>query len=403
MKKYRSLKSIFHQFDRQTAERFAQERRDMGYETSFVLGDYTLFYTVTPQLLLLQEQILLNERTLEELAASLPATARASYLYELITQEISATNEIEGVRSTRQEIQEALEAEPSDNKKFREIARLYVELSQGKVNVPRSLEEIRATYDRLFGSEIADEDRPDGRLFRAGPVYVHDGSGAIIHAGARGEDALEQQLQAMLDHLESADVPFLLSRAVSHFMFEAAHPFYDGNGRFGRFLLSAQLQEVLSTYTVLTLSRVVNQKKEEYHRAFSDVEEPLNYGEVTSFAHVILGFIYAAQRELLHDFGQKKQLIQSLRERVDGLKEGSSELGSDVCEVLFIVGQTYLLSGARGLTWDELTQMLEKSRNTVRAYLEELEQQKLIERTSSRPLRVRLSEVGKALLFPEHA
>ena len=44
--------------------------------------------------------------------------------------------------------------------------------------------------------------------------------------------------------------------------------------------------------------------------------------------------------------------------------------------------------------------MLEKSRNPVRAYLEELEQQKLIERTSSRPLRVRLSEAGKALLFP---
>lgn len=355
------------------------------------------------QLLLLQEQILLNERALEELAASLPATARASYLYELITQEISATNEIEGVRFTRQEIQEALDAEPSDNKKFREIARLYVELSQSKIEAPRTLEEIRATYDRIFGAEIADEDRPDGRLFRAGSVYVHDGAGAIIHAGARGEEALEQQLQAMLDHLESADVPFLLSRAVSHFMFEAVHPFYDGNGRFGRFFLSAQLQEVLSTYTVLTLSHVVNQKKEEYHRAFSDVEEPLNYGEVTSFAHVILGFIYDAQCELLDDFRQKRELIESLRERVDGLKDGSFELASGACDVLFIVGQTYLLSGGRGLSWDELTQMLEKSRNTVRAYLVELEQQKLVERTSSRPLRIRLSEAGKTLLFPEYA
>ena len=71
--------------------------------------------------------------------------------------------------------------------------------------------------------------------------------------------------------------------------------------------------------------------------------------------------------------------------------------------MLFIVGQTYLLSGGRGLSWDELTQMLEKSRNTVRAYLVELEQQKLVERTSSRPLRIRLSEAGKTLLFPEHA
>lgn len=118
---------------------------------------------------------------------------------------------------------------------------------------------------------------------------------------------------------------------------------------------------------------------------------------------MILGFIRDAQLELIDDFGAKKQLIQSLRERVDSLKDGSFELASGACEVLFIVGQTYLLSGARRLTWDELTQILEKLRNTVRAYLEELEQQKLIERTSSRPLRVWVSESGKALLFPEHA
>ncbi|MGH1978553.1 Fic family protein [Rothia sp. L_38] len=403
MKKYRSLKSIFHQFDRQTAERFAQERRDMGYETSFVLGDHTLFYTVTPQLLLLQEQILLNERTLEELAASLPATARASYLYELITQEISATNEIEGVRSTRQEIQEALDAEPSDNKKFREIARLYLELSQGKVDVPHTLEEVRATYDRLFGSEIADEDRPDGRLFRAGPVFVHDGAGKIIHTGARDEEALEQQLRAMFDHLENTEVPFLPSRAVSHFMFEAAHPFYDGNGRFGRFFLSAQLQEVLSTYTVLALSHLIKQKKEEYHRAFTEAEEPLNYGEVTLFAHVILGFIRDAQLELIDDFEAKKQMMQLLHERVDGLKSGESELSAGALDALFILGQAHLFSGGRGIEWSDLAQILGKSRNTVRAYLVEVEQERLVERTSSRPLRVRLSEAGKALLFPGHA
>ncbi|MBF0808051.1 Fic family protein [Rothia nasimurium] len=403
MKKYRSLKSIFHQFDRQTAGRFAQERRDMGCETSFVLGDHTLFYTVTPQLLLLQEQILLNERTLEELAPSFPATARASYLYELITQEISATNEIEGVRSTRQEIQEALDAEPSDNKKFREIARLYLELSQGKVDVPHTLEEVRATYDRLFGSEIADEDRPDGRFFRAGPVYVHDGAGKIIHAGARDEEALEQQLRAMFDHLENTEVPFLLSRAVSHFMFEAAHPFYDGNGRFGRFFLSAQLQEVLSTYTVLALSHLIKQKKEEYHRAFTEVEEPLNYGEVTLFAHVMLGFIRDAQLELIDDFEAKKQMMQLLYERVDRLKSGESELSAGALDVLFILGQVHLFSGGRGIEWGDLAQILGKSRNTVRAYLVDVEQERLVERTSSRPLRVRLSEAGKTLLFPGYA
>lgn len=227
MKKYKSLKTVFHQFDAPTAQEEARRRRANGFETSFRVGEHSLFYTATPQLLVLQEQVLLNERTIEQLAADIPLAAQRGYLYELIVREITATNELEGVRSTRQEIQEALEAEPLENKSFREIARLYLELSEGRIEAPRTLQEIRDIYDALFGAEISSQDALDGELFRAGPVYIRDGAGATVHAGTQGEPAIWEQLQAMLAHLEE-DTPFLLSRVVSHFMFEAVHPFYDG-------------------------------------------------------------------------------------------------------------------------------------------------------------------------------
>lgn len=400
MRKYKSLKKVFHQFDAVVAEEEGQRRRSKGFETSFQVGDYSLFYTSTPQLLVLQEQVLLNERTISQLALDIPVAAQRSYLYELIIREIASTNELEGIRSTRQEIQEALEAEPSENKSFREIARLYLELSEGKVDAPRTLQEIRQTYDKLFGSEISAEDALDGELFRAGPVYIRDGAGKTIHAGTQDESVIWEQLQAMLEHLED-EAPFLLSRVVSHFMFEAVHPFYDGNGRFGRFMLSAQLYDVLSVYTVLTLSAVIYQKKATYYKAFSEVEDPLNRGDATQFAQVMLEFIRDAQLELISDFYAKKQLMSSLSNRIKTLHEKKKELSSGAIDALYVLGQVHLFGGGAGLEWEALRQVMEKSRNTVRAYIEELEKQEIIGRTSSRPLRVRLSSAGRELLLLE--
>lgn len=400
MKKYKSLKSVFHQDDRSTAEQEAQRRRSNGFETNFEMNGNKLFYAVTPQLLLLQEQVLLNERTLEVLAADIPPVARRSYLYELITQEITASHEIEGVRSTRHEIQQALEAEPGENRKFRQTARLYLELSDGQVKAPTTLDEIREVYDRLFGAEIVTEDRPDGDLFRLNPVYVYDGADKGIHAGSATEEDINKQLQAMLDHLADDEAPSLLSRVVSHFMFEAVHPFYDGNGRLGRFLLSVQLQEVFSAYTVLTLSYLINQRRAEYYKAFTEVEEPLNMADATSFVQTMLGFIRDAQQRLIDDFVDKKYLMEGLKFHVHHLSQ-SAELPQDTVSTLFILGQVHLFGGERGLDWDTLSEVIGKSRSTTRKYITELEERGLAQRVSSRPLRIRLSEKGLALLFPE--
>ncbi len=401
MTKYRTLKSIFHEQGREAADQEAARRREAWFETDFRLGDKTLFYAVNRQLLLLQEQVFSNERIIESLAAEIPSAGQRSYLYELIAQEISATNELEGIRSTRQQIQEALSASPAEKKEFREIARLYLEFSRGKVETPLNPQEIRQTYDKLFGSEISAEDALDGELFRAGPVYILDGSGQQIHAGSASEAEIFSQLQAMQDHLEEDQVSFLFSRLAAHFMFEAVHPFYDGNGRFGRFLLSAQLGQALSVYTVLTLSHVINQQKRAYYKAFTALEDPLNQGEATLFVQVMLGFIRDAQLELISDFYAKKQLMNGLSNRIKTLHEKKKELSSGAIDALYVLGQVHLFGGGAGLEWETLRQLMEKSRNTVRAYIEELEKQELIGRTSSRPLRVRLSPAGRELLLLE--
>lgn len=398
MGKYRSLRSIFHEFDLPTAEQEARARRAVGFETGFELGGHSLFYVPTPHLLLLQEEIFLNERKLGGIVAGIPVVAWRSYLRELITREITATNEIEGVRSTRQEIEEALDAQPEANRKFREIAKLYLELSQKSVEPPQSLAELREMYDSLFGGEIAADDALDGELFRAGAVYIYGGAGERIHSGATDEAEIRRQLQAMLDHLASPDVPFLLSRVVAHFMFEAVHPFYDGNGRFGRFLLSVQLQDVLSVYTVLTLSRMISLKKAEYYRAFTETEHRYNFADATLFAQTMLGFIRDSQWELIEDITAKKERLEALAAQVLAIGEGDSELSAEGVNILFLLGQVYLFGSGGALDLDTLAEVSGRSKSTIRRYVSEVETAGLVERVSSRPLRLRLSRAGLTLL-----
>ena len=68
---------------------------------------------------------------------------------------------------------------------------------------------------------------------------------------------------------------------VSHFLFEYAHPFYDGNGRTGRYLLAVYLSRPLSTLTALSVSRSSAESRGAYYRAFREVEDSLNHGELT--------------------------------------------------------------------------------------------------------------------------
>lgn len=401
MKKYRSLKSLFHQHGEEEAREIATRRRDSGYVTGMFLNGEELFYVPTPETSLLMEKVFLQETRLRELATLIPGVALRSYIYTLIIDEISSTNEIEGVRSTRQEILEALEAKPNDNKRFREMAKLYFSLIEGSHSAPTTVEQIRELYDELLTGEVDEGDFLDGELFRKKPVYIKDGSGRTIHTGAPDETSIFHNLGVILRHTDDEDVPRLFAVIVSHFMFEATHPFYDGNGRFGRFLLSAQLRPLLSAYTVLTLSRKINEEKTKYYKAFSRVEEPHNYADATPFLIAFLQLVCSAQEDLIEDFEAKKLQMTSLRERLDVLGDGEFTGQDELLEMFFAFGQIELFGRESSISWDELAYALGFSKNKTREYIATAERGDYLERVSSRPLKLRLSQAGRELLFPE--
>ena len=142
-----------------------------------------------------------------------------------------------------------------------EFAWLYYNLTEPRPLVPATPEDVRKIYDMVMHGEDIGDDAPDGKLFRKGEEAIYRDASTVVHEGLYPESAITDAMRKMLLLVNSDDVPKLYSAILGHFIFEYIHPFYDGNGRTGRYLLALWLREPLSVLTPLSLSRIVLENK----------------------------------------------------------------------------------------------------------------------------------------------
>ena len=132
--------------------------------------------------------------------------------------------------------------------------------------MPKTPQEIRTIYDKIMDGELPDSKLPDGKIFRAEGVDITAGGVKVVHKGVEPEDKIIEVVETMLQMVQRDDMPEMISALASHYLFEYAHPFYDGNGRTGRYLLALFLSEALSVPTVLSLSRAIAENRDVYKR-----------------------------------------------------------------------------------------------------------------------------------------
>lgn len=95
----------------------------------------------------------------------------------------------------------------------------------------------------------------------------------IIYTPPVGENTIRDLLTNWENFLHAEDdIDPLIKMAISHYQFEAIHPFYDGNGRTGRILNVLYLiEQNLLTLPILYLSRYIVQNKQDYYRLLNRV------------------------------------------------------------------------------------------------------------------------------------
>ncbi|WP_106450508.1 Fic family protein [Trichococcus alkaliphilus] len=342
---------------------------------------YSLFVVNNNELTMLQEYIMDNANTINKLSDRLPEVAKKQFYNKVLTDEIMSTNEMEGVRSTRKEVGDAIKVvtlNKKENSRFKGIVKLYYSLYYEDLHPIDDVKEIREIYDTLVSEEIEEKDKLDGELFRAEGVEVH-GNRGVVHVGNHTEDTIITDLSKFISFINAKDIPFLIKIMLSHYFFEYIHPFYDGNGRTGRYITCRYLAQKLDPLTAISFSHMISDTKNKYYDAFSITSNKHNMGEGTMFVYHMLKIVYEGQLKLLEELNNSSDLLENSWDMISKF-DFENELDTSI---LYILCQSWIFKTE--LMDKEFELHVKNTRYKVNQSLDRLSVGGYIEQTSKRP------------------
>lgn len=311
------------------------------------------------------------------LRTHLPNIAINSYIIKSLKDEIALTNEIEGVRSTRKEIEDAIDSIKNDKSaRFKGLVDKYFKLISNEIIPLNNCEDIRTIYDALVLPEIEKENLPDGILFRKEPVQVVSATQKEKHRGIMPESKIIESLDLCLDFLKNDDIDSLIKISAFHYLFGYIHPFYDGNGRTSRFISSYLIKNELDILLALKLSYTVKNNINKYYKAFDVCNDRKNKGDITFFVVTFLELLSQASDDLYTKIADLNDQLNYYNNIINMLVN-EKVLNYKQAKCIFILCQNRLFDDTY-MNMNTLTELLEKSDTTTRKILKSLESKNLL-------------------------
>jgi Fic family protein len=133
-------------------------------------------------------------------------------------------------------------------------------------NCPLSLRTAREVCSELRGVSVDVRNTP-------GTYIQNTSTGKVVYTPPVGAEVIRDKMSGWETFINTAsELDPLVVMALSHYQFEAIHPFSDGNGRTGRVLnILFLVQNELLTLPVLYLSRYIIKHKSDYYAALNRV------------------------------------------------------------------------------------------------------------------------------------
>ena len=171
----------------------------------------------------------------------------------------------------------------------------------------------------------------------------------------------------------------LIRVIISHYQFEAIHPFRDGNGRTGRILMVLHLIQCgLLQFPVLYISGYINQQRSDYYRHLLAVTKDQNWH---GFIEYMLRGFHVKAMETRDDLKKITDLFDQIKEKI---RSGNKKIyGVDLVEAIF----TYPV-----ITPTKLASELNMHYTTTSKYLAQLAEMGILTEAT----------VGKRHLFANH-
>lgn len=388
---YKELKKLYYG-DQETYRTTYMQRysSENSVHLDFDVAGYQAFFVQCEEVINLTIQILKLDKEIYKLRTRLPKVALEQYSKRCLIDEIVITNNIEGVYSSRKEIGAALSIlEEQSSKKgkknvFLGLVNKYYKLLSHEIVPLQTCQNIREIYDEIVLAEVVSENKhnaPDGQIFRKDMTEVYAATGKSIHKGKYPESEIISYMEKALKYLNNEEVQALYRICLFHYMIEYIHPFYDGNGRLGRFILSYCISENLERLLAYRISETIKENIKSYYNAFKTCNDPRNLADLTPFLIMMLKMIEMSMEDLRDSLNEKliswerycsviprldQHQNKDVAQLYDILIQAAlfSEQGISTQELLSVLGTNYATLGKRlGIVKDQDLLITEKHEN----------------------------------------
>ncbi|WP_425613281.1 Fic family protein [Xylocopilactobacillus apicola] len=228
---------------------------------------------------------------------------------------------------------------------------------------------------------MSTEDQPDGKLFRKANEVIQT-SEKVIHRGDESEEEITNDLSKLVAEMNNPNIPSLPKCFLAHYYFEYIHPFYDGNGRTGRFIVCSYLSRKLDRMSALQFSTAIAKNRNSYYKAFVEMSNVYNQGEGTKFVIKMMQLLIFGQYNIIDKLDNGIKLLENAKRLIAKLKLNSNEK-----EIMFALCQKAIFGPYVGTITDtDLSNTLKISRYLLNKAFEVLIANDFVEVASSKPL-----------------
>lgn len=264
-------------------------------------------------------------------------------LRALIRREAQTSSRIENTVASLREMVLSESGERPARQEVEEVRRNERMIREGvAASLPLSAALVCTLHQRLI-----DDDRLGPGAFRGDQVYIGDRSGGFERASfvppPPSEIPMLMRNWVSFSREDSDDWPPLLRLAISHYQFEAIHPFADGNGRLGRALVNIGAVRLgVVKHPVCNLSEWVQSNRAEYYRLLKRVSTHGAWLPWCAF------FVRAVAEQAEADLA-RAQRVTALREHYQRqlVTKRSSSLGAKLVDQLFMTPAITIPSAAQ--------------------------------------------------------
>jgi Fic family protein len=286
-------------------------------------------------------------------------------------QEAKSSSEIENIFTTDDELYKALSTTDAKiSPAAKEVLRYRESLWIGVKSIAQKNEIALDTIIKIYQKikETNTGIRPEHsnvRIVKGGESIT---SGEVIYTPPKGDKRLKDlfaNLLLFINDDKNINIDPLMKMVISHYQFEAIHPFSDGNGRTGRVLNTLLLMNKgLLKYPILYLSKYIINNKDSYYHCLHGVSSRGDWEEWLKY------MLTAVKETANYTIFKIEEIMQQFDDTRKYIEKAFPKFEFSVIEAIFT--QPYIK--AIHIVGDKI-----KSRNTATKYLDQLCQLQILE------------------------